>query len=83
LIPSVHTPGGLKGHRLELFYGLASVLYLALIAMFTEVLYRPVVQGWMETIMPEIVAVGLAWVLAAAVAILAILSVLGELRDAA
>jgi putative peptide zinc metalloprotease protein len=83
LIPALRTPGGLKGHRLELFYGLASVLYIALMAVLTVVLYRLVVQGWMEGILPDVLAAGLAWVLAAAVVVLAAVSVLGELRGAA
>jgi putative peptide zinc metalloprotease protein len=83
LIPALRTSGGLKGHRLELFYGLASVLYVALMAVLTVVLYRLVVQGWMEGILPNVLAAGLAWVLAAAVVVLAAVSVLGELRGAA
>jgi hypothetical protein len=47
------------------------------------VLYRLVVQGWMEGIQPDVLAAGLAWVLAAAVVVLASVSVLGELRGAA
>ena len=83
LIPALRTSGGLKGHRLELFYGLASVLYIALMAVLTVVLYRLIVQGWIEGILPEVLAAGLAWALAAAVVVLAAVSVLGELRDAA
>jgi putative peptide zinc metalloprotease protein len=83
LIPALRTPGGLKGHRLELFYGLASLLYVALMAVLTVVLYRLIVQGWMEGILPDVLAAGLAWVLAAAVVVLAVVSVLGELRGAA
>jgi putative peptide zinc metalloprotease protein len=83
LIPALRTSGGLKGHRLELLYGLASVLYVAFSAVLTVVLYRLIVQGWMEGILPEVLAAGLAWVLAAAVVVLATVSVLGELRDAA
>src|SRR3712207_3363027 len=79
LIPALRTPGELKGHRVELFYGLASVLYVALMAVLTVVLYRLIMQGWMEGIMPAVVAAGLAWVLAAAVVVLAALSVLSEL----
>jgi putative peptide zinc metalloprotease protein len=82
LIPALRTSGGLKGHRLELFYGLASVLYVALMAVLTVVLYRLVVQGWMEGILPNVLAAGLAWVLAAAVVVLAAVSVLGEFRGA-
>jgi putative peptide zinc metalloprotease protein len=76
LIPSLRTSGGLEGHRVELFYGLASVLYVAFSAMLTVVIYRLVVQGWIEGILPGVLAVGLAWVLAAAVVVLAALSVL-------
>jgi putative peptide zinc metalloprotease protein len=82
LIPALRTSGGLKVHRLELFYGLASVLYAALMAVLTVVLYRLVVQGWMEGILPDVLAAGLAWALAAAVVVLAAVSVLGELRSA-
>jgi hypothetical protein len=56
LIPALRTSGGLKGHRLELFYGLASVLYVALMGVLTVVLYRLVVQGWMEGILPDVLA---------------------------
>jgi isoprenylcysteine carboxyl methyltransferase (ICMT) family protein YpbQ len=59
------------------------VLYIALMAVLTVVLYRLVVQGWMEGILPDVLAAGLAWVLAAAVVVLAAISVLGELRGAA
>jgi hypothetical protein len=45
-------------------------------------IYRLVVQGWMEGILPEVLAAGLAWVLAAAIVVLATVAVLGELRDA-
>jgi len=83
LIPALRTSGGLKGHRLELFYGLASVLYIAFSAALTVMLYRLVVQGWMEGILPHVLAAGLAWVLAVAVVVLAAVSVLGELRGAA
>jgi putative peptide zinc metalloprotease protein len=82
LIPSLRTPGGLEEHRVELFYGLASVLYVAFSAVLTVVLYRLVVQGWMEGILPDALAAGLAWLLAAVVVVLAALSVVGELRDA-
>ena len=82
LIPALRTPGRLEGYRLELLYGLASVLYVALMAVLTVVLYRLVVQGWMEGILPEVLAAGLAWALAAAVVELAAVSVLGELRGA-
>jgi hypothetical protein len=55
------------------------VLYVAFSAVLTVVLYRLVVQGWIEGILPDVLAAGLAWALAAAVVVLAAVSVLGEL----
>ena len=83
LLPALRTPGRLEGHRLELLYGLASLLYVAFSAVLTVVIYRLVVQGWMEGILPQVLAAGLAWALAAAVVVLAAVGVLGELRGAA
>jgi putative peptide zinc metalloprotease protein len=77
LIPALRNPGRLEGHRFELLCGLTSVLYVTFSAVLTVVIYRLVVQGWMEGILPEVLAAGLAWALAAAVV------VLGELRSAA
>jgi putative peptide zinc metalloprotease protein len=82
LIPALRTPGRIKGHRLELLYGLASLLYVAFSAVLTVVIYRLVVQGWMEGILPQVLAAGLAWALAGAVVVLAAVGVLGELRGA-
>ena len=83
LIPALRTPGKLEGHRFELLYGLASLLYVAFSAVLTVVIYRLVVQGWMEGILPQVLAAGLAWALAAAIVVLAAVGVLGELRSAA
>ena len=43
--PGPSYPSELEGHRLELLYGLTSVLYVAFSAVLTVVLYRLVVQG--------------------------------------
>jgi hypothetical protein len=59
------------------------VLYVAFSAVLMVVIYRLVVQGWMEGILPDVLAAGFAWALAAAIVVLAAVSVLGELRDAA
>ena len=40
LIPALRTPGRLEGHRLELLYGLTSLLYVAFSAVLTFVIYR-------------------------------------------
>jgi hypothetical protein len=64
----------------ELLYGLSSVLYVALSAVLMVVLYRLTVQGWLTQIFPEVIAQGLAWVLAATVVLLAIAGMVGQLR---
>ncbi len=80
LVPALRKPGGLRGRRLELLYGLGSLLYIALMGVLTVVLYRLIVQDWLAGILPGAVASGMAWVLAAAVVVLASFGVLGELR---
>ena len=59
------------------------MLYVAFSALLTVILYRLVVQGWMEGILPDVLAAGLAWALAAAVVVLAAVGVMGELRGSA
>jgi putative peptide zinc metalloprotease protein len=80
LIAALRNPALLRGHRVELLYGLSSVLYVALSAVLMVVLYRLTVQGWLTQIFPEVVAQGLAWVLAATVVLLAIAGMVGQLR---
>ncbi len=80
LMPALRKPGGLRGRRLELLYGLGSLLYIALMGVLTVVLYRLIVQDWLAGILSGAVASGMAWVLAAVVVVLASAGVLGELR---
>ncbi len=80
LVPALRKPGGLRGRRLELLYGLGSLLYIALMGVLTVVLYRLIVQDWLAGILPDAVASGMAWVLAAVVVVLVSAGVLGELR---
>jgi putative peptide zinc metalloprotease protein len=80
LLPALHHPGRLRGHGLELLYGLGSVLYIAFSAVLTVVLYRLIVQDWLSNILGDAVAAALAWTLAAAVVVLAVIGMLGELR---
>ena len=80
LIPALRDPARLRGHRVELLYGLSSVLYVAFSAVLVVVLYRLTVQDWLAEILPEAVASGLAWALAATVVALAVAGVMGKLR---
>jgi ascorbate-specific PTS system EIIC-type component UlaA len=56
------------------------VLFVAFSAALTVVLYRLIVQDWLSSILSDAVAAGLAWALAAAVVVLAVAGMLGELR---
>lgn len=56
------------------------MLFVAFSAALTVVLYRLIVQDWLSSILSDAVAAGLAWALAAAVVVLAVAGMLGELR---
>lgn len=56
------------------------MLYIVLMAALTVILYRVVVQGWLESVVSGQVAAALAWALAAAVVVLAIGGMVAELR---
>ncbi len=80
LLPALKRPERLKEHKLELLYGLGSVLYISSMGALAVVLYRLIVQDWLTGILPGAVASGMAWALAAVVVILASAGILGELR---
>lgn len=80
LVPALRDPARLRGHRLELLYGLSSVLYVAFSAALVVALYRLTVQGWLSGVLPGAAASALAWALAALVVALAVAGVLGQLR---
>lgn len=71
-------PARLRGHYGDLLYGLASLLYVGIMAAALVLLYRLTVQQWFAGLLPESVAASLAWVLAAA----AVLGVGGNVWNA-
>src|SRR5262249_38264653 len=52
LLPALRRPGGLRGHKLDLLYGIGSVLYIALSAVLIMVIYRATVEGWLAQVLP-------------------------------
>lgn len=80
LLPALRTPGALRGHTVDLLYGLGSVIYVALTVAVVVELYRLVVQDWIARLVPVPVAAGLAWVVAAAVVATVGASVYGDMR---
>lgn len=73
-------PRLLWAHRLEVLYGLSSLLYVAAMTALSVVVYRLVVQGWIALLLPAPVAAALAWVLAGGVALLSVSAVLSGLQ---
>lgn len=80
---AVRTPERLKGHGMELAFGLGSVFYIVLMSGLVLVFYRLTVQSWMAHLLPAIVAASLAWVVAAGVAAASLAAVVGQLRGEA
>ena len=70
----------LRGHGVELVYGLLAVAYIFLIGYFMLVVYRLVLQGLVEQILPQGVASGLAWLFAVAVAGIAALGTWAQMK---
>jgi putative peptide zinc metalloprotease protein len=75
----VRGKGSVKGHRLEMFYGLGAVLYILAVILFTLLSYRLLIQGWLTQVTTNDVAVPLAWALALVTVVLGLFSLLGEL----
>ena len=78
----VREPGRAKGHRLELAYGIASLLYIAVMAALTVAFYRLVLQRFVESVLPHTAAVALAWAIAFAAVLLTASAAIGDLRRA-
>jgi putative peptide zinc metalloprotease protein len=82
LLPTLKARGlaGLRGHRLEVAYGVGSVLYIGVEAVLSVVLYRLFAEDWLTRIVPDALARNLAWALAALTVVLATAGVIADLR---
>lgn len=79
---ALRQPGEIASHWLELLYGIASLLYVALMAVLVIVLYRLYLLNWMAQALPAEAAEALAWVLATVLVALSAVVVASELRGA-
>jgi putative peptide zinc metalloprotease protein len=70
----------LRRHRVDFLYGVGSVIYILGSAAAVVVLYRLVVQGWINSVLPGSIAEALAWVFALLVSLLAVLGLIADLR---
>jgi hypothetical protein len=77
---ALRASAGLRGHGLDLVFGIASLAYILLMGALTLVCCRLFLQGTMARMMPSALAAGLAWALGVGVVALSLLSVAGELR---
>ena len=81
LVPALRARGlaGLRGHGLEVAYGLASLAYIAVEGVLVVALDRVLVRGWLAPLLPAGVA-GLGWAFAAIVIALTVAGVAADLR---
>ncbi|HEY3067420.1 MAG TPA: cyclic nucleotide-binding domain-containing protein [Methylomirabilota bacterium] len=71
---------GLHGHRLEVLYGFATLLYVGVLVALTVVLYRLLLEDWLSARISPWAAAGLVWALAAAVVAVVAAAVVSDLR---
>ena len=71
----------LRGHRVELLYGLASLAYVIAMALLTLFLYRATLEAALASLVGDTAAQAIGWVFATATAVLAICASIGDLRS--
>ena len=79
-ITALRSPRTVKGRWLELAYGVGSLLYIAVMAVLTVVLYRLVLRRLVEAFLPGPAATALAWIVTGGVVLLAASAAIGDLR---
>ncbi len=75
----LRSPGLVRGHGLELAYGVSALVFVFVLAALTIVLYRVVLQSFADDVLPHAIAVGLSWVFAAGVIVLTTAAATGDL----
>jgi hypothetical protein len=72
---------GLRRHRLELCYGVASLGYIVPMCLLCVPAYRAFLEPWAGRVLPAGMAARLAWAPTIVVSVLSGLVVASELRD--
>jgi putative peptide zinc metalloprotease protein len=67
-------------HRRELLFGVGVLLYVAFSAFMLLIVYRLVIEGWSDRLMPAAAASALAWLLTGALLASMFVSVASDLR---
>jgi putative peptide zinc metalloprotease protein len=78
LVPALRSGRGLRGHWVDLLYGLGAVAYVGLIVALALFVCLRVVYPWMTTFLPSAAAMALAGLGAAIVIVLAAGGILGS-----
>jgi putative peptide zinc metalloprotease protein len=71
----------LARHKLELLYGVGSLLYVIVAGVLALGISRLILQTWLDAVMPSLEAEIIAWILASMVVVLSGAAVVGELRE--
>lgn len=79
----VRRKASLRGHGLDLAYGLGSLLYVAGMCVLTVVVYRATLQKWITHLGAPTLATVLAWVATVAVAAFCVVGALEDMRGPA
>lgn len=77
---ALRKPRLLKGHAVDIVYGILAMLYMALIVFFILVVYRTLIEHFVVGIVPDAIASALAWALAGSLAALLLLALSAQMR---
>jgi len=80
LVPALRARRGVKGHTLELAYGLASLLYIVSMTVITVVIFRYTLEAAIARVLPWWAADALAWAFVLVVVLASGSLVASELR---
>jgi hypothetical protein len=72
-----------RRHAVDVAYGVGSLAYSAAMAAVVIILYRITLQGWINSVLPAVVATILAWFLAVGLSSIFVMGVVGDMRPRA
>jgi putative peptide zinc metalloprotease protein len=75
---ALHDRSELARHKLELFYGAGSIIYVFVAGVLALAISRPIIQGWLDSAMPSLEAEIIAWILASMVVVLSVIALTSE-----
>jgi hypothetical protein len=70
----------IRGHTIELIYLGASIAYVAVASALLVIVYRPLLQRWLDAVLPHNAAAPTAWTITLAAGILALILLADSMR---